>query len=67
MSTAEIFILVLMGIIALQMLFMHLMINASLKTMRSCSETSDKAFDLTFRALDELVARSPQEGAVPHD
>lgn len=61
MTASEIFILVLMGIIALQMFFLYRLIQSSLETMRACSETSDRAFDLTFRALDELVAQSPQE------
>lgn len=68
MNPSEIFILVLMGLIALQIYFTHRIIQASLETMKSCSETTDKAAELAMRVLDDLVeahARSPQEGETP--
>jgi hypothetical protein len=58
-SASEIFILVLMAIIALQMYLLYRIIQSSLETMRACSETSNKAYDLAVQALDDLVALSP--------
>lgn len=68
MSPSEIIILALLAVIALQTYFTHRIIQASLDTMRSCSETTDMATELSIRVLDDLVeahAQLPQvtEGA----
>lgn len=51
MSAAEIFILVLMAIIALQMCLIYSLLQSSLETMRACSETSNKAYELAVMML----------------
>lgn len=67
MSTAEIFILVLMGVVALQMYLLYRIIQDSLETMRRCSGTSDKACALAMRALDGLVDVAEASTVPPAD
>lgn len=55
MSASEIFILVLMAVIALQMWFIYWTLQSSLETMRACSETSNKAYELAMMTLDDKV------------
>ncbi|UQD69249.1 hypothetical protein JEY40_24855 [Bradyrhizobium japonicum] len=52
MSFPEITCLALLAVVALQMWVIHRLIKDSLATMRSCSETTDMAVELSHRALD---------------
>lgn len=57
MSFPEILSLVLLAVVALQMWLIRWVIENSLQVMRSCSETTDMAVNLSKRVLDS--ASSP--------